>query len=67
MKKYLLSRLAEPSSWLAVAMIVSVLLFARWVTILLGVVLIVTGDTWLKNWVAKNAPGITASIDRWMQ
>lgn len=65
MKKYLLGRLMEPSSWVGIGVIVGALFFPRWFIILLGSVLIVTGDIWLKEWVAKHAPGISANLEEW--
>lgn len=65
MKKYLLGRLIEPSTWVGIGVILGALFFPRWFIILLGVLLIVSGDTWLKNWVARNAPGISAKVDEW--
>src|SRR4051812_5869427 len=61
--KYLLSRLLEPSTWIGMAIIISALIAPRWFTVLLGAILIISGDAWLKSWVQKYAPAIAKSIE----
>lgn len=63
MQKYLLSRLFESSTWIGVAIIIGAFIAPRWFIILLGVILIVSGDSWLKRWVAKVAPEIVKALD----
>lgn len=65
MKKYLLARLFESTSWIGMAIIVGAFIAPRWFIILLGLILIVSGDSWLRGWIAKHAPEITAQIEEW--
>lgn len=65
MKKYLLSRLLEPSTWIGLALILGAFIAPRWFILLVGAALIFSGDSWLKGWVSRNAPGIASAIDEW--
>lgn len=65
--KYLLSRLIEPSTWVGIAIIIGAFFAPRWFIILMGVILIFTGDAWLKAWVEKHAPGISIWIEKWLE
>ena len=63
MKKYLLSRLFESSTWIGMAAIIGAFIAPRWFIVLLGLVLIFSGDSWLKRWVSKVAPEITKAFN----
>lgn len=63
MSKYLLSRLFESSTWIGMAVIIGAFFAPRWFIIFLGLMLIFTGDSWLKRWVSKVAPEIVKAFE----
>lgn len=53
----------QVSAWLGVGLIIAAFIAPRAYIVILGVLLILTDDEWLKAWVAKHAPGIATWID----
>ncbi len=59
MKKYLIAQLSQVSAWIGVLVVIGAFIAPREYIAIFGIALILTHDEALKNWVARNAPGIT--------
>lgn len=65
MKKWLINQLTEPTAWAGATLIVSILFFPDWFSIMLCVILILMDEAAMKAWCARQAPGIAAKIEEW--
>ncbi len=63
MKKYLISQLTQVSAWIGVCVILAAFFAPRSVIVVLGVLLILTDDEWLRAFVTKSAPKVEKKIN----
>jgi hypothetical protein len=60
MKKYIFNQLTQVSAWIGFLLVVCALVAPRGYLAILGVVLMLTHDDTLKNWVIAHAPWLQA-------
>jgi UPF0716 family protein affecting phage T7 exclusion len=63
-KKYIISQLTRISAWTGAAVILSAALLPTFVTVLLGLLLILTPDEKLQAWIKKASPKIREILEQ---
>lgn len=63
MKKYLLNQLTSVSAWIGAILVLAAFAFPRDYIAIIGLALIMVPDATLRNWVAKQSPGLQKFFD----
>lgn len=63
MKKWFLAQLTQVSAWIGAIIIVSAFIAPREYIAIFGILLIITDDEALKNWLAKRSPKLQAWLE----